>query len=135
MPGNINSILFKTINMDNKVSGKQKICVSRPNLAILYCILQRHTWNQPIQRSRGSFQNKSAVEAGLTVVSCSKRRYICSLCCCSLVVSCSWARFSSFWRRRSSRNSWRLNTTHTHTGLKHLQSKSRNVQSQYPMSE
>lgn len=44
----------------------------------------------------------------LTVISCSKRLYICSRCCRSLLLSCCWALCSSFWRSLSSLSSWRL---------------------------
>lgn len=45
---------------------------------------------------------------GLTTVSCSNRRRICSFCWWSLLLSCCCARCSSFCRRRNSLSSWRL---------------------------
>lgn len=56
----------------------------------------------------------------LTVVSCSKRRKICSRCCCSLLLSCCCALCSSFCRSRSSRNSWRLKKIHIKTAVEPL---------------
>lgn len=43
-----------------------------------------------------------------TIISCSKRRSICSSCSWCLLFSWAWFLCSSFCRRRSSRSSWRL---------------------------